>query len=166
MYFKYLRSLLKHKFFVFLAACKLGVPWLGIIHDLSKFNPAEFIPYAQYFYGKYPDESELKPHLVHLWAGVRTRQDISAAFDKAWLLHQKCNRHHWQFWVLIDDDTATPTALPMPRRYVLEMVADWIGAGRAYGNHNTLAWYAENRNHQIMHTETRAMVDDLLSWRG
>ena len=56
MYWKYLKAVLKHKWFVFIECRKLGIPWLGVIHDLSKFLPSEFIPYARYFYGPYPKE--------------------------------------------------------------------------------------------------------------
>lgn len=52
---KYLSYVLRHKWFVFLAACKLGIPWLGIIHDLSKFRLSEWLPYARHFHN--PDGS-------------------------------------------------------------------------------------------------------------
>lgn len=38
--FKYLSYIIRHKWFVFIAACKLGIPWRGITHDLSKLMPA------------------------------------------------------------------------------------------------------------------------------
>ena len=51
-YIKYLRYLIIHKFWVFIYCCQYGLYWRGIIHDLSKFLPSEFIPYANYFYNK------------------------------------------------------------------------------------------------------------------
>jgi hypothetical protein len=60
MCLKYLWSMMRHKWFVFIEACKLGIPWLGLIHDLSKFAPSEFIPYARYFYGNHPAPDELQ----------------------------------------------------------------------------------------------------------
>ena len=48
----YAKYVIRHKWFVFLEACKLGIVWLGLTHDLSKFRLDEWIPYANYFYGK------------------------------------------------------------------------------------------------------------------
>lgn len=153
MYLKYLRYLARHKWFVFLACCKLGVPWLGVLHDLSKFLPDEFVAYARYFYGRPP--------------GGSPERD---AFDRAWLLHIHRNRHHPQFWVL-RNDTDGVTLLEMPQRYVREMVADWIGAGMAIRGHGweqapgrTREWWATNngRSGYRMHKATLAQVERLL----
>jgi len=194
---KFLISLLKHKWYVFLECCNYGVPLLGIIHDLSKFFPAEFLAYAENFYG---DKSTAN----------------SDGFDRAWLHHQNANNHHWQYWLIqydisnkysiqswsdyhdnmiavdnkpllyvtpvydvggvIDGICRTfkdlspitkaaniaPVALPMPHKYILEMVADWRGAGRAYGNPDTQNWYRLNKDKMILHQDTRREVEELL----
>lgn len=199
-YIRYLASLLKHKWYVFIECCKLGIPWLGIIHDLSKFLPCEFIYYARNFYG---DKSPVD--CAH-----------SRDFDYAWLHHQKANRHHWQYWLLnydvsnrysiqswsdyddnmiavdnepllyvtpvdktdslIDDicrvfvelrpivkaANVSPVAIRMPKRFALEMVADWRGAGRAYGNPDTQNWYKINKDKMILHPDTRMDIEELL----
>jgi hypothetical protein len=59
MHLRYLKSQLRHKWFVFVECCKLGIPHLGIIHDLSKFLPSEWRGYACYFYGNFPAWDEL-----------------------------------------------------------------------------------------------------------
>jgi len=38
-YLKYLKYLLRHKWFVMLECFKEGLFWLGLTHDLSKFSP-------------------------------------------------------------------------------------------------------------------------------
>ena len=113
MYLRYLWYVLRHRWFVFLACCSADVPWRGLVHDLSKFRSSEFIPYARYFYGTQP----VSP----------VKQE---AFDKAWLLHQHRNAHHWQHWVLREDDGGTKL-VEMPDAYLREMVSDWVGAGRS-----------------------------------
>jgi len=50
-YFEYLIYVLRHKWYVFIECCRVGIIWSGLTHDLSKFLPDEFIPYANYFYG-------------------------------------------------------------------------------------------------------------------
>ena len=47
---KYLKYVIKHKWYTFVECCRLGIPWLGIIHDLSKFLPSELFTYAEWFY--------------------------------------------------------------------------------------------------------------------
>lgn len=54
-------------------------------------------------------------------------------------------------------------ALPMPERYAREMVADWMGAGRAItGEWKTPKWYWENRHNMVLHPDTRAYVESEL----
>lgn len=156
-HFAYLVWLLRHKLYVFWAGLKLGVPILQLLaHDLSKFRPDEWGPYAEYFYGearKLP-----KPEDYPLWG------DVKAAEEMAWLLHQRRNPHHWQYWVLIDDD-GTVTALQMPDKYLYEMIADWRGAGRAItGKWGALEWYEANKEHINLHEITRLDVETCLSW--
>lgn len=152
MYGKYLRVVLRHKWFVFLECCKLGVPWLGLIHDWSKFLPSEFKAYAQYFYGSWGDD---KP------------QWLEDAFDLAWLHHQHRNKHHWQRWLLTLDSARSDgklIPLTMPDRYRREMLADWRGAGRAYGNLDTVKWYVKNCNQIQIDGTTRDWVEIQLGW--
>jgi len=52
-YILYLKYIIRHKWYVGIECFKMGVYWRGITHDLSKFLPSEFIPYAKYFYGDY-----------------------------------------------------------------------------------------------------------------
>jgi hypothetical protein len=56
-----------------------------------------------------------------------------------------------------------PVPLQMPERYVREMVADWMGAGRAItGRWEVAQWYARSRPHIILHPATRARVEELI----
>lgn len=32
----------RHKWVVFKLCCKVGQPWRGLVHDLSKYSPTEF----------------------------------------------------------------------------------------------------------------------------
>jgi hypothetical protein len=115
------------------------------VHDLSKFYPSEWGPYRDNFFGEKPVPSEVKE-----------------SFIVAWGYHQMRNPHHWEHWVMRQSD-GTYTPLKMPRRYVLEMVADWVGAGRAItGTTDIVFWYAENRDGIVLHPDTRREVDCLV----
>ncbi len=122
---------------------------MGIIHDWSKFRPDEFIPYHHYFSTHRRDENgEYDANAAEDWD-----------FLLAWLKHQRRNKHHWQWWYLVQDED-DPKALPMPSRYRKEMLADWRGAGRTYGNNNTAGWYSRNKDKMILHPETRAWIEE------
>jgi hypothetical protein len=85
------------------------------------------------------------------------------AFDFAWLLHQKRNRHHWQWWILPKDDGGVKV-LEMPCKYVVEMICDWRGAGRAQRNKATvLEWYVEHKTRMQLHPNTSELVEYLIS---
>lgn len=43
------KTVLKHKWVVFKLCCKAGIPWRGLVHDLSKFSPTEFWESAKYY---------------------------------------------------------------------------------------------------------------------
>ena len=156
-YLTYLLYVIRHKWFVFMQCCKFGIPWLGVIHDWSKFLPSEFIPYAQYFYN--PDGS---PKQIRDETGYYKPIDTGdPAFDFAWLLHQKRNKHHWQWWVVTENNGGI-RVFPILEKYCLEMVADWIGAGRAQGTPDIVKWYIENRDKMIFYTSTREWIENEL----
>ena len=141
---KYALLTLKHKWFVFLAGRRLGVPvWRLIIHDWSKFTPSELPHYGRRFFGGDPDQE---------------------GFARAWVHHQNHNPHHWEYWVTRSDhrigisgDSNNAVALDMPEDYVREMVADWCGASRAYtGSWSILKWVEANIGKMNLHLMTKA----------
>lgn len=162
--FKYLSYIIRHKWFVFIAACRLGIPFRGMVHDMSKFLPSEWLPYLRYFYGKYPTKEEAKRALkIAMVTYSRTAETVARDFDLAWLKHQHRNPHHWQYWLLREDKGATKV-LQMPQKYMLEMLADWVGAGRAIkGKIEVKKWYQSNRGEIVLHSQTRREIEWLLS---
>lgn len=199
-HFKYLSYVIRHKWFVLVAGLKTGAPlWRLLIHDWSKFTPAEWSPYVLNFYTK-PRKGEVvsgvadnapfrgvvldtrpaknvRPGEVDCliddgrkpwWAWnyeVMHRETVQAAYDRAWLHHQHANPHHWQHWLLRMDDGPTVT-LEMPVHFAREMVADWMGAGRAItGRWEVAEWYAKNRENIVIHDRTRVLVESLMPER-
>lgn len=155
-YYLYLKYLLRHKWFVFVECSKRGLYWRGFMHDMSKFRLCEFSPYSEFFYG---DNGKKK---IRDSTGYYKPTDTgNAAFDFAWLLHQKVNRHHWQYWCLPEDDGGIKV-LPIPEPYRTEMICDWLGAGRAQGTPSVNAWYTKNENKMQLHKETREWVENQL----
>jgi hypothetical protein len=153
-YLKYFKYVFRHKYFVMVECFKYGLYWQGIIHDWSKFLPDEFVAYANYFY-----KGDNRKDRFY------TPADGSTEFNYAWLRHQHRNPHHWQHWLLQEDDGGK-FALMMPTRYMLEMICDWKGAGKASGFSDAEAWYQRNKDKMVLHECTRYMVEIQLGLRN
>lgn len=55
-------------------------------------------------------------------------------------------------------------ALEMPEVYVREMIADWVGAGRAIaGQKDPRDWYDKNKHSIVLHPRTSELVEKLLN---
>jgi hypothetical protein len=116
---RYLLLTLRHKWFVFRAGLKTKAPlWRLLIHDWTKLLPSELPHYQRQFFGK---------------------ADDPAGFIGCWVRHQNRHPHHWEYWVprtghnRCDPPYPDGEPIPMPWWAVREMVADWMGASRAYG---------------------------------
>lgn len=117
--FGHLKTVLVHKWWVFYYACKLGIPWRGIKHDLSKFSPVEFWESVRYWDGKQSPIPICK---------------VDKGYSLAWQHHKGRNSHHYEYWM--DNLDSGGTTIKMPWNDFLEMVADWLGAGKAYQGKN------------------------------
>lgn len=154
---KYLSYVLRHKWFVFRAGLKTGAPlWRLIKHDASKFKHDEWVAYRDFF------NSEKTPA-------------VKQAFADAFRLHCKRNDHHWQHWQVINPpftiggrnvESTGPFdyVLAMPDDAIKEMVADWMGAGRAITGDwdDIFSWYDKTKNKQTMTASTRWRVEQIL----
>ena len=115
-WFGHLKTVLLHKYWVFRYALAAGIPFRGLLHDLSKFSPAEFGQSVRYYTG-----SRSPIHYAR----------EANSFSTAWLHHRGRNRHHFEYWI---DNTARGglIAVPMPFPCALELICDRLGAARAY----------------------------------
>lgn len=165
-YLKYLKYVIIHKWFVFIGCLKLGwknsffLPlfYRGIIHDWSKLRPSEFFPYTNHFYGNKGDINRGRDKSGYYSAG----ETDNYKFDMAWLLHQKRNKHHWQWWVLPKDDGGFKY-LDIPDLYLFEMVADWYGAGRAISGRKVVSpWYELNKDKIFLSERSRNVLENII----
>ncbi|MCI8272717.1 MAG: catalase [Clostridia bacterium] len=138
--FKHIRLVTRHKWLVFKLACKIGIPWRGFMHDLSKYSPQEFWESVKYYDGR------KSPILVCKEA---------EGYSKAWLHHKGVNKHHFEYWV----DTSLPyKAAIMPYKYAAEMICDKIAAGITYNGKDCKAdlqlnYYMKEREVSIIHPQ-------------
>lgn len=115
-------------------------------HDQSKYERDEYVAYDDYFYGN-------KSYAVV--------QD----FNKAWLMHIHKNPHHWQHWVLINDDPEEgEKMLDMPYNYIIEMICDWWSFSWKQGKLDEIfKWYEKHEDHMKLSKDTRKCVENVLN---
>ena len=129
---------------------------------MSKFSPAEFPAYANRFFGKKKDDIKKGRDKSGYYRPYMTGDD---RFDEAWFHHQKKNPHHWQYWLMPKDrdDEGGFVLMPMPEKYVREMVCDWRGAGRAIcGKDEAVQFYRNNRERMLIHPDSERLVQKYL----
>ncbi len=140
-YWKNALYILNHKLNVLIECWHEGLYLQGITHDLSKFSPKEFFPYAKKFFS----ENQLS-------------EDDELEWRYAWLNHQHKNKHHWEYWVV---DPERKLALPMPRKYLLEMICDWRSLSRKWGK-KVKPVTLDFTDKIILHPETKKVLEDIL----
>lgn len=153
-YFKYV---VRHKWFVFLACRQLHVSLhISILHDWTKFQPIEWFAYARQFYNHDGSKRQVRDA-----SGAYDPNRQSEDFQRAWLHHQRL-KHHWQAWISLGDGGHL-SPLGIPDVYLREMIADWIGAGRAIsGRTDPNPWYDANRDKIILHPASRQKLKEYL----
>jgi len=140
-YWTYFKYIMEHKKNVFLECCKEGMYWHALVHDNSKLRLSEFIPYAIFF--------TVKNRVAR---NYNIRDEVDTNFLKGWLLHQKRNKHHWNYWVSINRQNEL-IPLPMPYKYIRQMVCDWKAMSRKFGG-TSQEYYLKMKEGFILHPET------------
>ena len=120
-FFGHLRTVMRHRRLVRKFCFKCGLYRQGLAHDLSKYFPTEFLAGAKYFTGKCSPNDLERRH---------------KCYSAAWMHHKGRNRHHWEYWTDYSMDERAYVAMPMPRRYLAEMLCDRIAASKIYNGSN------------------------------
>ena len=147
------KTITRHKILVAKGCFKLGLYYQGIMHDMSKYSPTEFLVGVKYYQGtESPNNAE------------RMEEGISMS----WLHHKGRNKHHFEYWI---DYSLNPgegmVGMEMPTQYVVEMFVDRIAASRnymkdAYTDASALEYYKKGCHKYIMHPKTADLLEKLL----
>ena len=111
----HLKTVLIHKWYVFKYMNMCGYPFRGLLHDLSKFSWTEFSESVKYYTGDRSPINNCK---------------LKNGYSLAWLHHKGRNNHHYEYWVDYLDKGGIP--VKMPKKYVIELICDWIAGGKTY----------------------------------
>lgn len=112
--FGYFHSVNKHRFQVFYLCCRAGIPWRGLIHDLSKYSITEFSDGIRHY---------------EKGSNLYDNAKKTKGYSLSWLHHRGRNRHHYEYWY---DYSAKETSPIIPYKYLVEMVCDTLVTASAY----------------------------------
>ena len=149
---QHFKTITRHRHKVIANCFRAGIPLRGLLHDLSKYSPSEFLVGAKHFQGtRSPNEGEREAY----------------GFSKAWMHHKGRNRHHFEYWTDYDYVTKKIKAVEMPKIFVIEMFCDRVAAskiynGKNYTNSSPLEYFMKAKGIRLIHEKTSDEIEFLL----
>lgn len=152
---RHLHTINHHKLLVMKHCFRVGLYKQGLLHDLSKYSPTEFLVGCKYYQGtRSPNNAERE----------------ATGYSKAWLHHKGRNKHHYEYWIdySVDKEKGI-VGQKMPVKYVVEMFMDRVASSKTYQGDNytdvhPLEYYEDGAGKlgNMIHPETAAMLHFLL----
>ncbi len=149
---KHFITITRHRHAVIRHCKKAGVFLQGLRHDLSKYEPSEFIAGAKYYQGdRSPNDMERKIY----------------GYSAAWMHHKGRNKHHFEYWTDYHPATRQYGPVKMPLKYVKEMFCDRVAAskiyqGDKYTESHPLEYFLRGKPKRIIHPETSDLLESWL----
>lgn len=149
------KTITQHKLLVARGCFQVGLYRQGLLHDLSKYSPTEFLVGAKYYQGtRSPNNAERE----------------ATGFSAAWMHHKGRNRHHFEYWTDYSDDPkkrGCVVPVPMPDRYIAEMIVDRIAASKVYKGEDytdaaPLEYYLQGSARRLIHPVTAQKLERML----
>lgn len=146
-YFKHFCLITKHRHQVIKNAFHMGIFFHALKHDLSKYQPKEFIASAKCYQGnKSP---------------VFVTRELNDGYSFVAVHHTNKNRHHYEYWVDFYRGYALLKA--MPYKYAVEYVCDVLAASKTYDKKNfsgkvVYDYFMQREKYYLMHPATKEFV--------
>ncbi|MBO5873358.1 MAG: catalase [Clostridia bacterium] len=150
---KHFVTITRHRHAVCRHCFKAGIGIRGLLHDLSKYSPSEFISGMKYYEGnRSPNERERE----------------TLGFSEAWMHHKGRNRHHFEYWNDVNPATKMYAPVKMPLVFLKEMFCDRVAASKIYQGSNytkahPLEYFKRGKAADFMHKDTAEMLEKLLT---
>ncbi len=149
----HLKTITRHRMLVMKYCVLCGIPFRGLVHDLSKYSPTEFLAGAKYYEqgGRSPNAHERE---------VR-------GYSTAWLHHKGRNPHHFEYWYDVSPVTKVYEPIPMPLSYLKESFCDRVAATHIYNGDNyrdsdALDYFLLHSSERGMHPCTACILESWL----
>lgn len=152
---QHFKTITYHKYLVAKGCFRVGLYKQGILHDMSKYSPAEFWVGVKYYQGtRSPNNAERE----------------EKGYSSAWLHHKGRNKHHYEYWIdySLHGIKGGMVPAPMPVKYVVEMFMDRIAASKVYQRENytdasPLQYYLPGKDSAPIHEQTKQLLEELLT---
>lgn len=147
----HIQTVSKHRHEVRKNCFKCGLYKQGLLHDLSKYSPIEFITSVKYY-----EDGSRSPYV---------KEKELYGMSLGWLHHKGRNRHHWEYWC--DYIAGKWVQLEMPLPFFIEMVCDRVAACKVYQkdqytNESALLYFHKRPESQYMHPKTAEKLEEVL----
>lgn len=150
---QHFKTINHHKFLVMKGCFCIGLYKQGLLHDLSKYSPTEFLVGCKYYQGT---------------ASPNNREREAKGYSSAWLHHKGRNKHHLEYWIDYGVGTdKTMVGMKMPLKYVVEMFIDRVSASKnyqkeKYTDESPWQYYEKGRGNYMIHPDTQKLLEKLL----
>ena len=150
---KHFATITRHRLLVCQGCFKIGLYWQGLTHDLSKYSPTEFWNGAKFYQGtRSPNNAERE----------------TKGYSEAWMHHKGRNPHHYEYWTDMNLQTRCYEPVPIPRKYLAEMIMDRRAAcmvyqGKDYTDGSPLTYLQKSREKDLMHPQTKQELTHILT---
>ena len=152
-------TITNHKILVMIGCFKIGLYKQGLLHDLSKYGPTEFLVGCKYYKG---------------YMSPINAERADKGYSTAWLHHKGRNKHHLEYWIDYDvskikgEDHSAMAGMKMPVKYVCEMFIDRVSASKnykkkEYTDSSPIEYYNGSIDHYLIHEDTVALLELLLT---
>ena len=131
---------------------KVGLYRQGLLHDLSKYSPTEFLVGCRYYQGnRSPNNAERE----------------ATGYSKAWLHHKGRNKHHFEYWMDYSNVTHRNDPVEMPYNYEVEMFCDRVAASKIYNGSlyketDPIDYFNAKHGQRTIHPKTSDEIEKLL----
>lgn len=148
------KTITYHKYLVAKGCFRVGLYRQGLFHDMSKYSPTEFKAGIRYYQGtRSPNNAERE----------------AVGYSAAWMHHKGRNRHHYEYWndYSLNGPPGAVVPVPMPDRYLVEMIMDRIAACKVYQGENytdasPYLYYLQGAKRAPMHPKTKRKLERML----
>lgn len=151
---EHFKTITHHRHLVMKGCFAVGLYKQGLLHDLSKYQPVEFLVGCRYYQGdRSPNNAERE----------------ATGVSMAWLHHKGRNKHHFEYWIDYGlGKNVGIVGMKMPTNYVIEMFMDRIAASKnymkdSYTDRSPLEYYSNGHHKYIIHPETDQLLKELLT---
>ena len=151
---QHFRTITAHKILVLKGCFRVGLYRQGLLHDMSKYGPTEFLAGCKYYRG---------------YMSPNNAERFEKGYSSAWLHHKGRNRHHLEYWTDYGKvgDGIGIVSVEMPVQYVAEMFCDRLAASRVYRGEDfrqedPWLFFQRTKKNAVLHEKTQALLEDML----